>query len=118
MHGTQLRHRENDDSQRRGKRGYFSIQQPSPVQDPEVRAQSKANDIIIVCDVTDMESFNSVMDWTGEIDKHVSDGVNKLLTAEKCDLTAQEESSTDEAKEARGFPERETCDTTRNVRYE
>ena len=34
----------------------------------------------------------------GEIDKHVSDGINKLLTENKCDLTS-EELSTDEAKE-------------------
>ena len=31
-----------------------------------VRAQPKAHDVIIVCDVTDKESFNSVKDWTGE----------------------------------------------------
>ena len=49
--------------------------------------------------MTDKESSNSVKDWTGEIDKHVSDGVNKLLTEDKCDLTSQEELSTDEAKE-------------------
>ena len=35
----------------------------------------------------------------GEIDKHVSDGVNKLLIENKRDLTSQEGSSTDEAKE-------------------
>ena len=33
----------------------------------------------------------------GEIDKHVSDGVNKLLIENKCDLTSQE-LSTDEAQ--------------------
>ena len=32
--------------------------------------------IIMVCDVTDKESSNSVKDWTGVIDKHVSDGAN------------------------------------------
>ena len=35
----------------------------------------------------------------GEIDKHVSDGVNKLPVENRCDLTSQEELSTDEAKE-------------------
>ena len=31
-------------------------------------AQPKTHDII-ACDVTDKESFDSVKDWTGEIDK-------------------------------------------------
>ena len=35
----------------------------------------------------------------GEIDKHVSDGINKLLIENECDLTSQEDLSTDEAKE-------------------
>ena len=35
----------------------------------------------------------------GEIDKHVSDGISKLPIEDKCDLTAQEELSTDEVKE-------------------
>ena len=55
-----------------------TVQQPSPVQDPGVRAQPKAHDIIIACDGTDKESFNSVKDWTGEIDKNVSDGVSSF----------------------------------------
>ena len=52
-----------------------------------------------VCDVTDKESSNNVKDRMGEIDKHVSDGVNKLLTEDKCYLTTQEELSKDEANE-------------------
>ena len=47
------------------------------------------HDITRVYDVTDKESFNNVKDWTGEIDKHVSDGVNKLLIENNCDLTPQ-----------------------------
>ena len=34
-----------------------------------------------------------------EIDKHVSDGITMLLNENKCDLTSQEDLSTDEAKE-------------------
>ena len=98
MYEAQPEHREHDDSQRRGQQDPGSVQQPSSLQDPGVRAQPKAQGIIIVCDVTDKESSNSVKDWTGEIDKHVSDGVNKLLPEDKCDLTAHEELSTDEAK--------------------
>ena len=99
VYGTQLEHREHDDSQRRGQQDRGSVQQPSLIQDPRVRAQPKAHGIIIDCDVTNKESSNSVKDWTGEVDKHVSDDVNKLLTEDKCDLAAQEELSTDEAKD-------------------
>ena len=58
-----------------------------------------AHDIIIVYDVTDKESLNDVKVWMGDIDKHVPDGVNKLLVGNKCDLISQEVMSTDEAKE-------------------
>ena len=47
--------------------------------------------------MTDKESINNVKDRMGEIDKHVSDRINKLLT-DKCGLTSREELSTDEAK--------------------
>ena len=53
--------------------------------------------------------FNNVKDRMGEMDKHVSDGINKLLFENKCGLTSQEELSTDErAIRAHGFSE--TCD--------
>ena len=39
----------------------------------------------------------------GEIDKHVSDGFNKLLVENKCDLTSHEELSTTEVKELADF---------------
>ena len=61
--------------------------------------RNSAHDITLVCDVTDKESFNSVKAWMGEIDKHVSDSVNKTLVERKRDLTSQDELSTDGAKE-------------------
>ena len=45
-----------------------------------------AQDITIVYDVTSKESFSNVMVWVGEINKHVSDGVNKLPVENKCDI--------------------------------
>ena len=66
----------------------------------ELNRSENAHDItIIVFDVTDKESSNNVKGRMGEIDKHVSDGINKLLIENKCDLASQEELSTDEAKE-------------------
>ena len=39
----------------------------------------------------------------GGINKHVSDGVNKLLFEDKCDLTCQKTLPTDEAKDSSKF---------------
>ena len=60
--------------------------------------RNSAHDIAIVHNVTDKESFNNVKTWTSEIDKRVSDGVNKLLLENKCDLTSQQELPTGEVK--------------------
>ena len=62
-----------------------------------------AQDITVVYDVTSKESFSNVMVWVGEINKHVSDGVNKLLVENKCDLTYQKTLPTDEAKDFSNF---------------
>ena len=61
--------------------------------------RNSAHDITIVYYVTDKESFSNMKAWMNQIDKHVSDGVNKFLVENQCDLTSQEVLSTDEAKE-------------------
>lgn len=52
----------------------------------------------MVYDVTDQESFNNVKQWLNEIDRYASDGVNKLLVGNKCDLTANKVVSYETAK--------------------
>jgi len=47
-----------------------------------------AQGIILVFDCTDMESFNNVKQWLGEIDRYACENVNKLLVGNKVDLVA------------------------------
>lgn len=78
-----------------------------------------AHGIIIVYDITDLDSFNNVKTWLTEIEKFASDNVNKLLVGNKCDLTAQRQVDTQVAKEfadSLGIPFLETsAKTSTNV---
>ena len=58
-----------------------------------------AHGIIVVYDVTDLESFNNVKQWLHEIDRYASENVNKLLVGNKCDLETRRAVSTDQARE-------------------
>lgn len=57
-----------------------------------------AHGIIIVYDVTEMESFNNVKQWLSEIDRYASDSVCKLLVGNKCDLVENKVVDTQMAK--------------------
>ena len=70
---------------------------------------NSAHDTTTVHDVTDKESFSNMKAWMSETDKHVSDGVNKILIENKRGLTSQKELFTDDAKEPAN---------SLNVRYE
>ena len=63
-----------------------------------------AQDTTVVYDVTSRELSSNVMDWVGEINKYVFNGVNMLLVENKCDLTSHKMWPTDEAKELADSP--------------
>merc|ERR1711988_549048 len=58
-----------------------------------------AHGIIVVYDVTDLESFNNVKNWLHEIDRYAVEGVNKLLVGNKCDLISKKQVESTSAKE-------------------
>merc|ERR1712022_11210 len=58
-----------------------------------------AHGIIVVYDVTDMESFNNVKQWLNEIDRYASEKVNKMLVGNKSDLTSKRAVDYNAAKE-------------------
>jgi len=58
-----------------------------------------AHGIIIVYDITDVESFSNVRQWLFEIDRFASEQVNKLLVGNKSDLTNKRVVTTETAKE-------------------
>eukprot|EP00300_Choanocystis_sp_HF-7_P006587 c14789_g1_i3.p1 GENE.c14789_g1_i3~~c14789_g1_i3.p1 ORF type:complete len:202 (+),score=58.32 c14789_g1_i3:52-657(+) len=58
-----------------------------------------AHGIIVVYDVTDLESFNNVKNWLHEIDRYAVEGVNKLLVGNKSDLVSKKQVETNTAKE-------------------
>ena len=41
--------------------------------------------ILLVYDVTDEKSFNNIRTWFSNVEQHASEGVNKILIANKCD---------------------------------
>lgn len=57
-----------------------------------------AHGIIIVYDVTEMESFTNVKQWLNEIDRYASDSVCKLLVGNKCDLVENKVVTTEMGK--------------------
>ncbi|XP_058214905.1 ras-related protein RABD1 isoform X2 [Rhododendron vialii] len=57
-----------------------------------------AHGIIIVYDVTEMESFNNVKQWLSEIDRYANDTVCKLLVGNKSDLVENRVVDTQTAK--------------------
>lgn len=57
-----------------------------------------AQGILLVYDVTDRGSFNSIRNWVGQIQQHADVHVNKILIGNKCDIEEQRVVSFEEGK--------------------
>ncbi len=58
-----------------------------------------AHGIIVVYDVTDAESFESVKSWMHEVDKLANENVCKLIIGNKCDRTAERKVTVEQGQE-------------------
>eukprot|EP00350_Pseudokeronopsis_sp_OXSARD2_P004800 CAMPEP_0170555318 /NCGR_PEP_ID=MMETSP0211-20121228/13223_1 /TAXON_ID=311385 /ORGANISM="Pseudokeronopsis sp., Strain OXSARD2" /LENGTH=208 /DNA_ID=CAMNT_0010865091 /DNA_START=57 /DNA_END=683 /DNA_ORIENTATION=+ len=58
-----------------------------------------AHGIIVTYDITDRESFSAIENWMGEVEKHASDNISRILVGNKSDLDEQRQVTTDEGKE-------------------
>eukprot|EP00252_Welwitschia_mirabilis_P002284 TRINITY_DN1219_c0_g1_i1.p1 TRINITY_DN1219_c0_g1~~TRINITY_DN1219_c0_g1_i1.p1 ORF type:complete len:204 (+),score=44.75 TRINITY_DN1219_c0_g1_i1:57-668(+) len=70
-----------------------------------------AHGIIIVYDITDIDSFDHVKNWLSEIERYTKDGVDKILVGNKCDLEekrAVDQQIAKEFAESEGIPFLET----------
>jgi len=78
-----------------------------------------AHGIIVVYDVTEQKSFDSIQKWLQEIDTFAGPSVMKLLVGNKCDLESQRTISSlkgEELAKSLGVPFIETsAKTTKNV---
>jgi len=78
-----------------------------------------AHGIIVVYDVTEQKSFDSIQKWLQEIDTFAGPSVTKLLVGNKCDLDSQRVIQTPKGEElakSLGIPFIETsAKTTKNV---
>ena len=55
--------------------------------------------ILLVYDVTDERSFNNIRNWIKNIEQHASEGVNKILIGNKCDILEKKVISEEQGKE-------------------
>ncbi|KAG0265887.1 GTP-binding protein [Mortierella polycephala] len=54
--------------------------------------------ILLVYDVTDERSFTNIRNWFSNIEQHASEGVNKILIGNKCDMPDKKVVSKDQGQ--------------------
>jgi len=55
--------------------------------------------ILLVYDVTDLKSFDAIRLWIRNIEQHASEGVNKILVGNKCDMNDKRVVSVEKGQE-------------------
>ena len=58
-----------------------------------------ANGIMLVYDITDLESFENLNSWLIEIEKNASKNVYKILVGNKCDMEDQRKVTVEQGKD-------------------
>ena len=61
-------------------------------------AQNLIQGILLVYDVTDRRSFESIRNWISQIQQHADVHVNKILVGNKCDMLDEKVVSTEEGQ--------------------
>ena len=54
--------------------------------------------ILLTYDCTDERSFNNIRNWIRNIEQHASEGVNKILIGNKCDMLDKKVITTEQGK--------------------
>lgn len=62
-----------------------------------------ASGVMLVYDITDIESFNKLGDWLIEVEKNAPNNVYKILVGNKADLSEQRQVSFDQGKVRNSF---------------
>ena len=57
-----------------------------------------ADGIVMIYDVTNLESFNHVNEWLTEVSRYAAEGTSRLLVGNKCDKIAERVISTEKGK--------------------
>jgi len=57
-----------------------------------------ADGIVLVYDICERETFNNLDNWLTEVNRYVNESTCKILIGNKCDLNAERQVSTEEAK--------------------
>ena len=57
-----------------------------------------ADGIVMIYDVTNIESFNHVNEWLIEVSRYAAEGTSRLLVGNKCDKAAERVISTEKGK--------------------
>ena len=60
--------------------------------------------ILLVYDVSEIDSFNNVTNWMSQIDENAGEGVKRVLVANKCDVPIEERVVSEEV--GRGLAEK------------